>query len=241
MSKTKTQFGVKSTSAVKQLVNESRTGRANSYKLFSIIILDFFIRLGTHDARVAGFFGEHKNSISDSAKQTILKFVADNGFDTKASSETTVRKCWGKIKFAASERNLVTKLDNSAHKSIDGVEVLKQIEAGEIVINIANNATVIQVKGQDKNVNWLARTDKGTKGKVYNAIRNLDGTVVIKTNRKNQLSRYVLKVTKPENCKSVKQVSDCRTHWNEVIAKAKAEIALLSKMDKAGKFTACNR
>jgi len=241
MAKTKSQFGSKSASAVKQLVNESRTGRANSYKLFSIIILDFFIRLGSHDARVAGFFGEHTNSISDNAKQTILKFVADNGFDTKASSETTVRKCWGKIKSAASERNLVTKLDNSVHKSIDGVEVLKLIEANEIVINIVNPGTTIVVKGCDANVNWRARTDKGTKGRMYNAVRNLDGTVVIKTNRKGQLSRYVLKVTKPENCKTVKQVSDCRAHFNEIIAKAKAEIAVLSKMDKAGKFTACNR
>ena len=241
MAKAKTQFGNKSTNAVQQLVSESRTGRANSYKLFSIIILDFYIRLGTHDARVAGFFGEHKNSISDSAKQSILKFVADNGYDVKASSETTVRKCWGKIKIASAERKHTVAIDNSDHKSIDGSEVLKLIEANEIVINIVNPGATIVVKGCDANVNWRARTDKGTKGKMYNAIRNLDGTVVIKTNRKNQLSRYVLRVTKPEDCKSVKQVSDCRDHWNDIITKAKAELAILKTMDTAGKFTACNR
>ena len=241
MAKAKTQFGNKSTNAVRQLVEESRTGRANSYKLFSIIVLDFYIRLGSHDARVAGFFGEHKNSISDSAKQSILKFVADNGFDTKASSETTVRKCWGKIKTASQERKLSTTIEGSDHKSIDGTEVLKLIEANEIVINIVNNATVIQVKGQDANVNWRARTDKGVKGKVYNAIRNLDGTVVIKTSRDGKLSKYVLKVTKPEECKNAKQVKACRVYWVEQLAKAQAEIDALKPMERAGKFKACNR
>tara|TARA_R110002020_G_scaffold17563_1_gene61551 strand:- start:2 stop:727 length:726 start_codon:yes stop_codon:yes gene_type:complete len=241
MAKAKTQFGNKSTNAVRQLVEESRTGRANSYKLFSIIILDFYINLGTHDARVAGFFGEHKNSISDSAKQAILKFVADNGFDVKASSETTVRKCWGKIKTASSERKLTIKIDDSDHKSIDAIEVLKQIEADEIVINIANNATVIQVKGQDPNVNWRARTDKGVKGKVYNAVHNLDGTVVIKTTRDGKLSNYVLKVTKPEECKNAKQVKACRVYWVGQLAKAQAEIDALKPMERAGKFKACTR
>ena len=241
MAKAKTQFGNKSTNAVQQLVSESRTGRANSYKLFSIIILDFYIRLGTHDARVAGFFGEHKNSISDSAKQSILKFVADNGYDVKASSETTVRKCWGKIKTTSSERKLTTVIEGSDHKSIDGTEVLKQIEADEIIINIANNATVIQVKGQDPTVNWHSKVDRGAKGVTYNAERRIDGTVVLKTDRKGKFKRYVLRVTKPEDCKNASHVKACRVYWVDQLAKAQAEIDALKPMERAGKFKACNR
>ena len=72
MAKAKTQFGNKSKDAVQQLVATSRDARKNSYKFFSIIILDLYIRLGSHSDRETGFFGEHKNSISDSAKQSIL-------------------------------------------------------------------------------------------------------------------------------------------------------------------------
>ena len=79
------------------------------------------------------------------------------------------------------------------------------------------------------------------KGKVYNAIRNLDGTVVIKTSRDGKLSKYVLKVTKPEECKNAKQVKACRVYWVEQLAKAQAEIDALKPMERAGKFKACNR
>jgi len=241
MAKVKSQFGKKSQDAVDKLVQESRTGRKNSYKFFSIILLDYYNRLGNHNARTAGFFGEKANSISDKSKQSILKYVADNGYDVKASSETTVRKCWGKIKTASAERKLSTVIAGSDHKSLDSNALLKLIESDEIVINIVNNGATIVVRGQDPSVNWNNKDDRGVKGVAYNATRRIDGTVVLKQNRKGKFSRYVLKVTKPEDCKNVKQVSDCRAHWNDVIKKAKEEIATLSKMDKAGKFKACNR
>jgi len=241
MAKAKTQFGNKSKDAVTKLVEESRTGRKNSYKYFSIIILDYYIRLSNHDARIAGFYGEHKNSISDSAKQSILNYVADNKYDVKASSDTTVRKCWGKIKTASSDHKLTSKIDGSDHKSIDGTAVLKLIEDNEITISIVNAGATIQVKGQDDSVNWYHKTDRGTKSVMYNATRKLDGTVVIKTDRNKKLSRYVLKVTKPEECKNASHVKVCRDHWKAQIEKANAELLILKPMERAGKFKACNR
>ena len=241
MSKSKTQFGIKSKDAVNKLVEESRTGRKNSYKYFSIIFLDYYIRLGNHDARIAGFFGEHIISISDSAKQSILKFVADNKYDVKASSETTVRKCWGQIKTAARDHKLATVVAESDHKSIDANSVLKLIEDNEITISIVNAGATIQVKGKDDSVNWRPNNPTGSKGVIYNATRELDGTVVLKTKRDGTLSKYVLKVTKPEECKNASQVKVCRTYWKAQIEKAESELLILKPMLRGDKFKTCNR
>ena len=241
MAKAKTQFGNKSKDAVQQLVATSRDARKNSYKFFSIIILDLYIRLGSHSDRETGFFGEHKNSISDSAKQSILTYVAENGYEVKASSETTVRKCWGKIKDASKDHGITSVIDGSDHKSIDAKALLGLIESDEVIINIVNNGQPIVVKGRDSTVKWRPNQTQGKAGVMYNATRNLDGTVVIKKKRDGTLSTYTVKVIKPEECTSVSDVLECRKHWKSVIEKAEAELAVLKPMARKDKFKACNR
>ena len=231
---TTSKFGTRSTKWVKAIKSDIQSGRNNQYKFTALVMLDYLSRLPNRLGSVTAnkhFRGVHANSISGDAKTEIQDWMTtENDIDPNdIKSVSYLGKIWGtangimfhamrkanKGKYGSFEKDSdgnVTK-----HFVIDCNKMIKAIESGKVVIDIAGE-TLRKVKGD------------GTNGTVP--------TKMYLVNAKNEWADCDDNGNaKPVNTSKSNKVSDCRTvadcdrvkaHWEKKLAEATQALQELS-------------
>jgi len=216
---------------LKQLVGTIDTQRDNSYKLIALIMLGKYGSLkdgefvNLVDGKHLGWFGKSSNSISETTKKMLDKFLVDGGYPNFDRSYYS--KIWSDIIAQARlPRFEKDKLFNGAmngtiHSTLDARKVIAAIENGQIVISIKQE-NFEKVKGTGKN--------GMDKSKWYK--RNKD-TGEIKSDAKgNPIATTKPKPTMPTNptqCRSVKQIEHALKYWKGIKKNAGEKITALQK------------
>ena len=231
----KSKFGRRSTQYMNQLKTEIATGRNNQYKYTALVMLDYLSRLPDRLNEVNAklhYRGVHANSISTKAKDEIIEFMTtSNDVDpSDVRSVTYLGKIYGtskgvmfhamrkanKGKYGAYEKD--DKGRNTKHFNINYEAMIKAIEDGKVVINIAGEVKRT-VKGDGTN---------GTDPKKFYSVTadnrwaDVDDKGNAKPIVKNSTSNKV------EDCENELDLARVKAHWEKKLAEAQSALQALA-------------
>ena len=232
---TTSKFGTRSNKWVRAIQSDIQNGRNNQYKFTALVMLDYLSRLPNRLGAVNAnlhFRGVHANTISGDAKTAITEFMTtSNDIDPNdVRSISYLGKIFGTangIMFHAMRKankgkfgKYETDKDGNVtkHFVIDCNKMIKAIESGAVVIDIAGETTRA-VKGDGTN-----GTDpkKSYLVNANNEWADVDG--------KGNAIAIVKKATsnKVEDCNNEVDVARVKAHWLKKLAEAKTALEALA-------------
>ena len=232
---TTSKFGTRSNKWVKAIQSDIQNGRNNQYKFTALVMLDYLSRLPNRLGSVTGnkhFRGVHANTISGDAKTAITDFMTtSNDIDPNdVRSISYLGKIFGTangIMFHAMRKankgkygKYETDKDGNATKqfAIDCNKMIKAIETGVVVIDIAGETTRT-VKGDGTN-----GTDpkKSYLVNANNEWADVDGKGNAKPIAKKATS------VKVDDCTNEVDVARVKAHWEKKLAEAQTALQALA-------------
>ena len=232
---TTSKFGSRSNKWVKAIQSDIQNGRNNQYKFTALVMLDYLSRLPNRlnpETAKLHFRGVHANTISGDAKTEIQDWMTtENDIDpSDIKSVSYLGKIFGtangimfhamrkanKGKFGAYEKDANGKA--TKHFVIDCNKMIKAIESGAVVIDIAGETTRT-VKGDYTN-----GTDPK---KSYLVNANNEWADV---DEKGNAKPIVKKATsnKVEDCNNEVDVARVNAHWLKKLAEAQTALEALA-------------
>ena len=225
------KFGSRSNKWVKAIQSDIQNGRNNQYKFTALVMLDYMSRLpnrlGAVNAKLH-FRGVHANSISSDAKNAITEFMTtSNDIDPNdVRSISYLGKIWGtskgvmfhaiKGKYGKYETDKDGNL--TKHFAIDCNKMIKAIESGKVVINIAGEvARTVKgdgTNGTDPKKSYLVTAD--------NMWADVDENGNAKPIVKKATSNKV------EDCNNEVDVARVKAHWLKKLAEAQTALEALA-------------
>ena len=232
---TNDMFGTRSNKWVKAIQSDIQNGRNNQYKFTALVMLDYLSRLPNRLGSVTAkthFRGVHANSVSSAAKTAITEFMTTSNdidpsdirsvsylgkiFGTAKGVMFHATKTSNKGKYGAYETDKdgnVTK-----HFVIDCNKMIKAIESGKVVIDIAGEVART-VKGDGTN---------GTDPKKFYSVTadNMWADVDEKGNAKPIVKKATS--VKVDDCTNEVDVARVKAHWEKKLAEAQTALQALA-------------
>jgi hypothetical protein len=229
------KFGTRSNKWVKAIKTDIQSGRNNQYKFTALVMLDYLSRLPNRLGPVTAkehFRGVHANSISGDAKTEIIEFMTtENDIDPNdVRSISYLGKIWGTSKgvmFHATKNankgkygKYETDKDGNATKQfvIDCNKMIKAIESGKVVINIAGETTRT-VKGDGTNGTDPKKSYLVTADNMWADVdENGNAKPIVKKATSNKV----------EDCNNEVDVARVKAHWLKKLAEAQTALEALA-------------
>ena len=228
VSSAKEVWPVKCRNWLRDLVASVTGQRENSYKFVALIMLGKFgslkdgelVQLGTGEqkGKHIGWYGKSANSISETTKKKIHKFLEDGQF--KNFDRSYYGSIWSDIYAQAKLPRFgfaTAPVNGSIHWTLDAQKTIDAIEKGDIVIAIKNTKTE-KVKGDGNdgrsNKKWYKQRPDGTYVK--------ENGLPVETT-----APATSKPTDPAKCRGKAQVEHAMAYWKKVRTNATAKIRAL--------------